>query len=165
MTALSAEKAQTAKVMFSNVADRPNIYKTVPHTHYNTKSGILHFSLIFRNLIFSCFPNSDPLSYMKLTYFWGFIRGFLVWPTFLLLSLLGLLNFFGVVPIPETLWVESHNIDTFPKLKKNPRSYIKQTDHAFILAFFLPSFAFLLASFLTFFGPFLASFPLLKHSG
>jgi len=62
---------------------------------------------------------------MKLTYFWGFIRGLLVWPSFLLL---GLLNFFGVAPNPDTLWVETHNINTFPKLKKPKSTFIYETN-------------------------------------
>ena len=92
---------------------------------------------------------------MKSTYFWGFIRGFLVWPSFLLL---GILTFFGVAPNPEIL--KNSHYKYFPQIeKKNPCSYMKQTDHVFILAFFNPSFVTLLASFLTFFWAFFGLLP------
>ena len=78
---------------------------------------------------------------MKSTYFWGFIWGFLVGPSFLLLDIL---TFFGVAPNPELLWVETHIINTFPKLKKKIHVHIW---NKLIMSSFWPSFNLLLLLF------------------
>ena len=51
-TALAVEKAKTVKFMFSNAANRPNIYRAVPHTHYNTN---LCSTTFFLNILKSHF--------------------------------------------------------------------------------------------------------------
>jgi len=58
ITALAAEKAKKVKFTFSKVANRPNIYKTVPHTHYNKN---LCYTTSFLNI-----PKSNFFLFSKL---------------------------------------------------------------------------------------------------